>query len=166
MLPASSAGGGGGVYQILLPEHKTWETMTKTSKAWIFRIAEALEKFQDTGEKLPFFPGEQAQGPVQFRDLDSFPAAARKARHCSRGESWTPPHPEPHPIYLANTLDKWKGAAPNVSVMCKRTGSQVLCCVAVPCHPPLLASPQVTFTPPEGKAFRNKEKPASTVCGL
>lgn len=66
---------------------------------------EHLQKFQDTGRIFPFFPGEQAQGPGSVAHTDSFPAAERKARHFSRGEGSTP-HPEPHPIYLTNTLDK------------------------------------------------------------
>lgn len=65
MLPDSAGGGGRGAYQTL-PEHTTWATMTKTSRAQIFRITvEHLRKFQGTGKKFPFFPGAQAQGPVQ-----------------------------------------------------------------------------------------------------
>lgn len=150
MLPASSAGGGGGIYQILLPEHKTWETMTKTSKAWIFRIAEALEKFQDTGKKLPFFPGEQAQGPVQFRDLDSFPAAARKARHCSRGESWTPP-----PSWTSPHLSRkhtWQMKGSSTKCLCDvqedRQPSALLCSCSLP--PPSASLTPGNFHTPGG----------------
>lgn len=43
------------------------------------------------------------------------------------------PHPEPRPIYLINTLDKWKAAAPNVSdVQEEREPSALLCSWPLP----------------------------------